>query len=113
MTDTSTIGTHTVSLTEAAARSVGALMEADGRSNLRLRLGVRPGGCGVSYELYFDDQLRSDDLVNESYGIELVVDRVSAFYSAGARVDVSGAEGQQGFTIDNPNVRASAGGCCG
>ncbi|MDR1293477.1 MAG: iron-sulfur cluster insertion protein ErpA, partial [Bifidobacteriaceae bacterium] len=55
MTQTSET-THGVRLTDAAAAKVRALLAAEPRDDLRLRLGVRPGGCaGLVYQLFFDD----------------------------------------------------------
>ena len=111
MTHTSATTSHQVTLTEAAARVAGDLISQDERQNLRLRLGVHPGGCGVSYDLYLDDLVGPEDLVSGFYGIDLVVDAASAPLLVGARIDFSAIPGRQGFTIDNPSAGGS--GCCG
>jgi Fe-S cluster assembly iron-binding protein IscA len=47
-----------VVLSEKAASKVKALLEQEGRDDLRLRIAVQPGGCsGLRYQLYFDDRL--------------------------------------------------------
>ena len=38
-------GTHGVVLTGVAASKVKSLLEQEGRDDLRLRVGVQPGGC--------------------------------------------------------------------
>ena len=49
-----------VVLTDVAAQKVKALIEQEGRDDLRLRVAVQPGGCsGLRYQLFFDE--RSQD----------------------------------------------------
>lgn len=106
------VTTHDVTLTARAAAKAKSLMEQEGRSDLRLRLGVQPGGCsGLIYELCFDDQLEPGDALRSFDGVELVVDRMSVPYLAGATVDFSDTIEKQGFTIDNPNATSTC--ACG
>ena len=91
--------THDVILTDVAAQKVKSLLEQEGRDDLRLRVAVQPGGCsGLIYQLYFDD-------VRDFDGVEVVVDRMSVPYLAGATIDFSDTIERQGFTIDNPNAQ--------
>ncbi len=104
--------TESISLTETAAIKVRALLEQEGRDDLRLRVAVQPGGCsGLQYQLFFDERALDGDIEIEQGGVPLVVDRMSAPYLVGATIDFTDTIEQQGFTIDNPNA---AGGCaCG
>ena len=113
MASTTAATTHDVTLTESAARIVADLLSADGRTDLQLRLGVRPGGCGMAYDLNLDDQTRPDDLVRDCHGVSVVVDRVSAAFLTGAVIDFVSTPGRQGFTINNPSARGGGSGCCG
>ncbi len=100
---------HEVTLTTVAAEKVKGLLAQEGRDDLRLRLAVQPGGCsGLIYQLYFDDRTMDGDAVRDFDGVELVVDRMSVPYLAGATVDFADTIEKQGFQIDNPN----AGGSC-
>src|SRR5690625_1116119 len=100
---------HEVELTDVAARKVATLLEQEGRDDLRLRVAVQPGGCsGLIYQLYFDERELDGDAVRSFDGVEVVVDRMSVPYLAGATIDFSDTIEKQGFTIDNPN----AGGSC-
>ena len=101
-----------VTLTENAAVKVKALLESEGRDDLRLRIAVQPGGCsGMQYQLFFDERVLDGDVELAPHGVPLVVDRMSAPYLGGATVDFTDTIEQQGFTIDNPNA---GGGCaCG
>jgi len=104
--------TEAVSLTETAAIKVRALLDQEGRDDLRLRVAVQPGGCsGLQYQLFFDERARDGDIEVERSGVPLVVDRMSAPYLIGATIDFTDTIEQQGFTIDNPN--ASGGCACG
>ena len=76
--------THGVQLTDVAAGKVKCLLEQEGRDDLRLRVGVQPGGCsGLIYQLYFDERTLDGDLVRDFDGVEVVVDRMSSPYLAG------------------------------
>ena len=101
-----------IALTEAAAAKVRALLDQEGRDDLRLRIAVQPGGCsGLQYQLFFDERALDGDNEVTVHGVPLVIDRMSGPYLGGATVDFTDTIEQQGFTIDNPNA---GGGCaCG
>lgn len=104
--------THEVELTEVAAAKVRSLLEQEGRDDLRLRVAVQPGGCsGLIYQLYFDERLLEGDATRDFDGVEVVVDRMSVPYLAGASIDFADTIAKQGFTIDNPNAQGSC--ACG
>ncbi|HLY35014.1 MAG TPA: iron-sulfur cluster insertion protein ErpA [Jatrophihabitantaceae bacterium] len=101
-----------VALTDTAAVKVRALLDQEGRDDLRLRVAVQPGGCsGLQYQLFFDERALDGDLELDLNGVPVVVDRMSAPYLGGATIDFTDTIEQQGFTIDNPN--ASGGCACG
>jgi iron-sulfur cluster assembly accessory protein len=103
---------HGVVLTDVAAGKVKSLLEQEGRDDLRLRIGVQPGGCsGLIYQLYFDERTLDGDLAVDFDGVAVVVDRMSAPYLGGASIDFSDTIEKQGFTIDNPNAQSSC--ACG
>ena len=101
-----------VILTDVAAQKVKALIEQEGRDDLRLRVAVQPGGCsGLRYQLFFDERALDGDKVSEYDGFEVVVDRMSVPYLTGATIDFADRIDAQGFTIDNPNASGSC--ACG
>jgi iron-sulfur cluster assembly accessory protein len=109
---TETQSSRTVILTDVAATKVKALLEQEGRDDLRLRIAVQPGGCsGLRYQLFFDERSLDGDIVDEYDGVEVVVDRMSAPYLTGATIDFADRIDAQGFTIDNPNAQGSC--ACG
>jgi len=76
-----------------------------------LRVGVRGGGCsGFQYQLAFDEQ-RESDIVFESHGLKLLVDRESLQFVSGSTIDYEESLQGAGFKVDNPNVVAACG--CG
>ncbi|MGA8116167.1 MAG: iron-sulfur cluster insertion protein ErpA [Actinocatenispora sp.] len=108
-TETTTGG---IVLTDGAAEKVKALLDQEGRDDLRLRVAVQPGGCsGLRYQLFFDERSLDGDEVTDFGGVEVVVDRMSVPYLQGATIDFVDKIDKQGFTIDNPNATGSC--ACG
>ena len=102
----------TVVLTDIAAAKVKALIEQEGRDDLRLRVAVQPGGCsGLRYQLFFDERQLDGDIRKDFGGVGVVTDRMSAPYLMGATIDFVDTIEKQGFTIDNPNATGSC--ACG
>jgi iron-sulfur cluster assembly accessory protein len=101
-----------IALTDSAATKVDELLKAEGDEALVLRVAVRPGGCsGFSYEMFFDSEVASDDVL-ESYGtVRVAVDPSSAQLLSGATLDYKDGLNQAGFSIDNPNAQRTCG--CG
>ena len=105
-----------ITLTDTAARKVKELLEAEGATDLALRVAVRPGGCsGFSYEMFFDGDVAADDQ-KASFGpadgtVHVVVDSQSAQLLEGATLDYKDGLQGAGFAIDNPNAQKTCG--CG
>jgi iron-sulfur cluster assembly accessory protein len=111
MTNTE-VNSHVVSLTDNAAQKIRNLLEQEGRDDLRLRVAVQPGGCsGLIYQLFFDDRIMADDIIEDFYGVEVIIDKMSQPYLEGVTVDFADTIEKQGFTIDNPNAEGSC--ACG
>ncbi len=98
-----------VVLTDVAVQKVRALLDAEGRDDLSLRIAVQPGGCsGLRYQLYFDDRQLDGDVATDYDGVVVVTDKMSAPYLGGASIDFMDSIEKQGFTIDNPNAQGHA-----
>ena len=105
-------GVRTIRLTEAAAEKVKELLAEEGRADIALRVAVQPGGCsGLRYAMYLDDQVSDGDIVDEQFGVRVVVDRMSAPYLSQATVDFVDTLEASGFTIDNPLAQGTC--ACG
>ena len=103
-----------ITLTDTAARKVKELLEAEGATDLALRVAVRPGGCsGFSYEMFFDGDITPEDEEAQfgSEQVKVVVDSASAQLLLGATLDYKDGLNEAGFAITNPNASRSCG--CG
>ena len=101
-----------ITLTDTAAVKVKQWLEAEGATELALRVAVRPGGCsGFSYEMYFDGDVASDDQTLTFGDVRVVVDQASAQLLEGASLDYKDGLQDAGFAINNPNASRTCG--CG
>ncbi len=100
-------------VTSTAASKVAELLsEEDGAEDLFLRVAVKPGGCsGFSYDMYFDSEVASDDVISEIGSVRVVVDSASLEHIKGATLDYKDGLQGAGFHITNPNASRTCG--CG
>ncbi|CDQ21299.1 iron-sulfur cluster assembly protein [Halobacillus karajensis] len=100
-----------LNITEAASHQIKEMMKEEG--DVRLRFGVKGGGCsGLSYAMGFEDEINEElDLLEESGGIPIVINRQDAAIVEGTTIDFKQNMMGGGFTIDNPNAIVSCG--CG
>lgn len=89
------------------------MIERDGRPGLRVRLGVKGGGCsGFEYVIRLEETTRDTDLALTLEDIDFICDPKSAAIVGGSTLRWTGnllAGG--GFQFDNPNAERSCG--CG
>ena len=102
-----------ITLTDTAATKVKELLEAEGATELALRVAVRPGGCsGFSYEMFFDGDIAAEDeTATYLEDVKVVVDPQSSQLLEGATLDYKDGLNQAGFSITNPNASRTCG--CG
>ena len=101
-----------ITLTDSAATKVRQLIDQEGDESLALRVAVRPGGCsGFSYEMYFDNEIKTEDQTNDFDGVKVVVDPTSLPLLVGAELDYKDGLEKCGFEINNPNASKTCG--CG
>jgi len=101
-----------ITLTDNAASKVAQLLEAEGASEMALRVAVKSGGCsGFSYDMYFDGDIATDDITLTFGAVRVVVDPASAPMLEGASLDYKDGLNEQGFEITNPTATRSCG--CG
>ncbi len=101
-----------ITLSDDAVAKVTDLLAQEGNDALALRVAVRPGGCsGYSYEMFFDSETASDDIVREFGTIKVVVDAASAELLSGSTLEYSDGLQGAGFHISNPNASRTCG--CG
>ncbi|MGH7128986.1 MAG: HesB/IscA family protein [Planctomycetaceae bacterium] len=103
-----------VTVTEKAASEIKRVMtDQKLKDGTVLRIGVAGGGCsGFQYALGFDDNTdTAKDHLSEQHGITVAVDKKSALFLDGTRIDFFEGLEKRGFTFDNPNAVKSCG--CG
>ena len=102
-----------VILTPAAVAQVKRLRAKKGDDALKLRVGVKGGGCsGLSYVLALEETPRATDTVYDVDGVTVLVDSKSAQFISGMTLDYSTANLLEGgWKYLNPNVQKSCG--CG
>ena len=100
-----------ISLTPAAAAHIRKYAESRGQ-NPALRLGVRNSGCsGLAYVVELADESGPEDVVSDSDGVRVIVERKHLPYLAGTEIDYRREGLNAGFHVANPNEKASCG--CG
>jgi len=99
-----------ITLTQTAAERVRGYLAKDGGQGLRF--GVRKTGCsGFAYVVDIADQVRDDDMVFQSQGIDVFVDPKSLELVDGTTIHFDKRELFETFVFQNPNVSAECG--CG
>lgn len=100
-----------ITLTPSAADRVRSYMEKRG-GGLGLRLGIKQTGCsGFAYVIDYADEVDADDVVFESDGVSVIVDKPSLEYIDGTRVDFVKQGLNEAFKFDNPKAAGECG--CG
>ena len=90
MPETISVSNGPVTVTEAAAGKIGALLADEQRKEAGLRVFVQGGGCsGFQYGLMIEDGPGDGDAdkIFSSNGVKLFVDPISIRYLNGAEVD--------------------------
>lgn len=81
-------------------------------SDYFIRVSVTSGGCsGLSYQMDFDNESKTNDQVFEDNGIKVVTDLKSFLYLCNTTLEFSGGLNGKGFYFDNPNASRTCG--CG
>lgn len=77
-----------------------------------VRVSVTSGGCsGLSYNMDFDNESKSNDQVFEDNGVKVVTDLKSFLYLFNSTLEFSGGLEGKGFFFNNPNAARTCG--CG
>ncbi len=101
-----------ITLTDAAAARVKALIQRSDTPVLGLRVGVRSRGCsGLSYFVeYAEAQKKFEDMI-EDKGVKILIDPASTMFLVGSEMDYVEDKLQSGFVFTNPNEKSRCG--CG
>ncbi|RJE86957.1 iron-sulfur cluster assembly accessory protein [Paenibacillus sp. 1011MAR3C5] len=101
-----------IEISENATEQILEMLNSLNLEQMYLRVGVVDGGCsGLSYDLRFDDQRTEEDIFLSMNGFQMLVESRSMPFLEGLKIDYQRQGMTGGFTMDNPNVKASCG--CG
>tara|TARA_B100001146_G_C16114992_1_gene405374 strand:+ start:712 stop:1065 length:354 start_codon:yes stop_codon:yes gene_type:complete len=103
-----------ISVSDAAAAKVSALLSEENKLSAGLRVFVQGGGCsGFQYGLMIEESAGDAEVdeIFKSNGVKIFVDPISVRYLSGAQVDFVDNLTGGGFTIKNPNAKTTCG--CG
>ena len=100
-----------MSLTDAAAARVQAIIAESESPVLGLRVGVKNGGCaGMEYTMEWATEAKPYDEVIEEKGVKVLIDPKAILFLLGTEMDYQSSALKSGFTFNNPN-QTSACGC--
>ena len=101
-----------ITITDAAARQVQALLDKRGKPSAGIRIGVRSKGCsGMSYTLEYADEATPFDEVMTDKGVTILIDPKATMFILGTEMDWVEDKMQTGFVFRNPNEKGRCG--CG
>lgn len=100
-----------LSLTDAAAGKLKAIMASSERPLVGLRVGVKNGGCaGMSYTMEYAEAVGPHDEVVEDKGVTVLIDPKAVLFLLGTEMDYKADKLSAQFVFNNPN-QTSACGC--
>ncbi|HUN52645.1 MAG TPA: iron-sulfur cluster assembly accessory protein [Candidatus Sulfotelmatobacter sp.] len=101
-----------LTITDAAAERVKALLEKRGKPSVGIKVGVRTAGCsGLSYTLeYADEKGKFDEVVTDK-GVTVLIDPKAVMFLLGSTMDYAEDKLKKGFVFINPNEKGRCG--CG
>ena len=101
-----------LTITDAAAERVKALMSKATDDMVGLRIGVKARGCsGLSYDVQYAKEKMKFDEVVEDKGVTILIDPAAVMFLIGSEMDYVDDKFQTGFVFKNPNDKGRCG--CG
>ncbi|UJW73913.1 Fe-S cluster assembly scaffold SufA [Rhizobium sp. SL42] len=105
------MGFQIMSMSDAAASRVKAIVENSGPEAQGIRVGIKKGGCaGMEYTIDLVREINAKDDLIERDGARVWVDPAAVLYLLGTEMDFETTTLRSGFTFHNPN-QTSACGC--
>ncbi|MCM2476945.1 Fe-S cluster assembly scaffold SufA [Rhizobium sp. CG5] len=105
------MGFAVMSLTEAAAARVKAIVENSATEAMGVRVGIKKGGCaGMEYTIDLVTEPHAKDDLIERDGARVWIEPSAVLYLLGTQMDYETTTLRAGFTFHNPN-QTSACGC--
>ena len=101
-----------VTLTDAAAARVKAIMAKAEQPYVGLRVGVKNGGCaGQEYTFAYAESVEPMDEVVEDKGVTILIDPKAVLFLIGTEIDYETSKLASKFVFRNPNETDACG--CG
>jgi len=101
-----------MTLTDAAADRIRALVAASGKDATGLRIGVKKGGCaGMEYTMSYAETKAPHDEVVEDKGVRILIDPTAVLFLLGTEMDFKTDKLASQFVFNNPNQKGACG--CG
>ena len=101
-----------MTLTDAAAERVKAIIGKAKTPAVALRLGVKNGGCaGMEYTMEWAEYQKPLDEVVEDKGVRIFIDPKAIMFLLGTEMDYKESMLKSGFVFNNPNQTGACG--CG
>jgi iron-sulfur cluster assembly protein len=105
------MGFQVMTMTDAAAARVRAIVENSGPDAKGIRVGIKKGGCaGMEYTIDLVTEPNPRDDLIERDGARVWVEPSAVLYLLGTQMDFETTTLRSGFTFTNPN-QTSACGC--
>ncbi|AGF46807.1 iron-sulfur cluster assembly protein [Candidatus Kinetoplastibacterium desouzaii TCC079E] len=100
-----------MNLTEKAALRVSEFLDKR-KAGIGLRIRIKTTGCsGLSYKLEYADAFDKNNVMFESFGVKVFIDKNDLIYLDGTKIDYVKEGLKEGFKFINPNEKAKCG--CG
>lgn len=101
-----------VTLTDAAAERIKAIMSRSDSNVIGVRVGVANGGCaGMSYTMEYAEEQNPLDEVVEDKEVTILIDPAAVMFLLGTEMDYKVEQLSSGFVFSNPNETSACG--CG
>ncbi|MEL6363968.1 MAG: iron-sulfur cluster assembly accessory protein [Pseudomonadota bacterium] len=101
-----------VTLTDAAASRMRAIMDAAAEDYLGVRISVKNGGCaGMEYDLQYATEAEALDERVEENGVQILIDPKAILFLLGTEIDYVVDKLSAKFVFNNPNQTDACG--CG
>ncbi|MGF9691444.1 Fe-S cluster assembly scaffold SufA [Rhizobium sp. 0TCS1.26] len=105
------MGFAVMTMTDAAADRVKAIVGNSGPEAKGIRVGIKKGGCaGMEYTIDLVTEPSAKDDLIEHAGANVWIEPAAVLYLLGTQMDFEVTKMRSGFTFNNPN-QTSACGC--
>lgn len=105
--------TPLIEVSDLASQKLEEILTEQGETGALLRMMVVPGPHGsFQYMLGMEREAKTDDVVIDTSGVQVLVDPESAPLVEGAQIDYVDGLMRSGFVISNPNFQVGSGGGC-